>query len=194
MEIELNLKVLKAMLIVAGKDDPRKYLNAVAIKKGFMVATDGHRVLRYKLDIDHEITIIMPREAIKALINTAKIFKYGGFDRLILEPALDKSEFSVKMKDRNGDLVFQSTFKSLDPINYPDAEKVYNETNKDESKINPSTLNAKYLADCKKILKAIRNNFFNIRIISNGMSATYIELESKSTRIKLEMLLMPMTI
>ena len=74
-KIELNPKMLKALLTTAGKNDPRKHLNSIAIKDGFLVSTDGSRAARWKFQTESEsfkkLEIIIPRFAIDSIIPLA---------------------------------------------------------------------------------------------------------------------------
>lgn len=194
IEIKLDLKILKALLITAGKNDIRQYLNSIAIKNGYMVSTDGHRLLRYKLDIDPSITTVIPRMAIESTIQSARIFKPTYFNELVLELENNLNECSITMRKGENDYLFKNSFKLIDANLYPDPEKIFSNINTDDSKIKPSTFDAKYLADIEKILKEIGSRFKAVKIITNGMGAAYIHLGSSSSKIEMEMLLMPLNV
>ena len=51
IEIEVPMQVLDAATFCAAKNDVRFYLNGVAINKGHVVSTDGHRAFACKIDL-----------------------------------------------------------------------------------------------------------------------------------------------
>lgn len=68
MQTSVNIKlgVLRAAFLVAPKRDVRKYLVGVAIARGHVVATDGHRAFTVKQDgIDDFPECIIPYDTLK---------------------------------------------------------------------------------------------------------------------------------
>ncbi len=67
IEIEVPIRLLNAAQYCAAKDDTRFYLNGVAISKGHIVSTDGHRGFACKLDtIPEDLKeFVIPINAIK---------------------------------------------------------------------------------------------------------------------------------
>lgn len=74
----LNRSVLRGLLHLAGKNEPRQYLNAVAVylrpKAVVCVATDGNVLGAYRMASDHTMPdqcIFIPRETLKHLRKSA---------------------------------------------------------------------------------------------------------------------------
>jgi DNA polymerase III sliding clamp (beta) subunit (PCNA family) len=63
---------LQALLLFAAKNDVRFYLKGIySDPSGYLVATDGHRILYIKTG-EHGLDAIIPREAAEAAIKMAK--------------------------------------------------------------------------------------------------------------------------
>jgi DNA polymerase-3 subunit beta len=63
---------LQALLLFAAKNDVRYYLNGIyADPAGYLVATDGHRMLYIKTG-EPGLDVIIPREAAEAAVKMAK--------------------------------------------------------------------------------------------------------------------------
>lgn len=193
-KIELEVEVLKALLITAGKDDPRWYINSIAIKDGFLVSTDSHRAARWKFPTESEsfkrIEIIIPRKAVETAISFFKSSGRKSENKLYLIHNQENHECSFQYTDKDDKVIASANFLR-EGCKYVDISKVFKEANKNESKSVPTTLNADYLADLAKMQKEIGNRFRNTRIITNGLKQTYIYFHSVFGKI--EVLIMPIS-
>lgn len=69
MSIVIPIPLLEAALICVAKKDVRFYLEGVAINKGHLVATDGHRMFAAPLEgVDPDLKVIIPSKAIRSFI------------------------------------------------------------------------------------------------------------------------------
>lgn len=75
--MEIQIDVLKAMLLFAAKDDVRTYLNAIYVEAGpkgaRLTATDGHVLACYQLDEDAHgvLDAVIPRELIERALKVS---------------------------------------------------------------------------------------------------------------------------
>src|SRR5690606_28974199 len=58
-------KHLKALLLFAGRNDIRYYLNGIAIQGRFAIATDGHKMAVYRMPEDSKLDVIIPCNAVE---------------------------------------------------------------------------------------------------------------------------------
>lgn len=69
IEFEVPMQVLDAATYCSAKNDIRFYLCGIAINKGHVVSTDGHRAFACKIDgLNEEIEFIIPTDSVKAFI------------------------------------------------------------------------------------------------------------------------------
>lgn len=70
----INTKILKAVLLAAGKKDTRYYLNGVHVNARHIVATDGHRMHAYVHGQEWAHgAVTIPREAIEAALRVRTV-------------------------------------------------------------------------------------------------------------------------
>ncbi|UOO77963.1 hypothetical protein LVJ85_05735 [Neisseria sp. Dent CA1/247] len=180
-KIELEIEVLKALLITAGKDDLRWYINSIAIKDGFLVSTDSHRAARWKFPTESEsfkqLEIIMPRKAVEAAISFFKSSGRKSENKLYLTHNHENHECSFQYTDKNGEVIASTNFLR-EGCKYVDVTKVFNEVNTDESKSEPAMLNPDYLADLAKMQKELGIKRRRVKLITNGIKATYAKFHT----------------
>lgn len=82
----IQAKYLRALLLLAGKNDVRYYLNGVYIERQkaytYLVASDGHRIGAVRIDaLPFKESIIIPRDALKSALlkkdEFVKLEKFG---------------------------------------------------------------------------------------------------------------------
>lgn len=158
--MELNVRLLKAAAIAAGKEETRYYLKGVAVqadeKGSFLVATDGHRALAFCQSRDcyggEPINIIIPSK----IIDGIKLNKNIDIAELTQESAthwrLDYCGTSV-------------VFAPIDGT-FPDWRRIFpKEANGETAQFNPA-----YIGDFAKVAKALGINSAAgcVKIAHNG--------------------------
>ena len=150
IEIEIPMQLLDAATITAAVKDIRFYLNAIAIDKGHIVSTDGHRGFACELEnVDKELAqIIIPTESVKFFLKKIPAKNRKGHCRLIFDP-----------KSREGELRFDAlnvkeSFIGCDG-KYPDWQRIFPRTVDSEYKGLYPQFNWSYMADFQKIQKAL---------------------------------------
>lgn len=80
MSVELTQGELEAFIPFCSKDETRLMLNGMALNKGHLVATDGHRMhfKNLNIDSDHD-SYIFPRESLVILNKLLKKYKVNEF-------------------------------------------------------------------------------------------------------------------
>lgn len=149
LNFKIPLAVLKAAIISAAKSDIRFYLQGVAIDKGNVVSTDGHRLFYVELDeLDSNMQqVIIPREAIEYLSKKATGIK--DFKKMVI----------VNLQGSNGKLTVQGTdivenFQAIDR-KFPEWQRIIPKADGSEYKGEYPTFNWQYLVDFQKIAKAL---------------------------------------
>ncbi|HFE9865468.1 DNA polymerase III subunit beta [Acinetobacter baumannii] len=149
LNFKIPLAVLKAAIISAAKSDIRFYLQGVAIDKGNVVSTDGHRLFYVELDeLDSNMQqVIIPREAIEYLSKKATGIK--DFKKMVI----------VNLQGSNGKLTVQGTdivenFQAIDG-KFPEWQRIIPKADGSEYKGEYPTFNWQYLVDFQKIAKAL---------------------------------------
>lgn len=149
LNFQIPLAVLKAAIVCAAKSDIRFYLNGVAIDKGHIVSTDGHRLFYMELDeLDSDMQqVVIPREAIEYLAKKAT-----GIKDL-------KKMCIVNLQGSNGKLTVQGTdivenFQAIDG-KFPEWQRIIPKADGSEYKGEYPTFNWQYLVDFQKIAKAL---------------------------------------
>lgn len=95
-KIKIPIQLLEAATISVAKNDIRTYLNGVAINRGHVVSTDGHRVFACKIDnLDKDFEVIIPTETVKAFIKKVPVKNRSGFCLLEWNSADKQGELSV---------------------------------------------------------------------------------------------------
>lgn len=149
LNFQIPLAVLKAAIVCAAKSDIRFYLNGVAIDKGNVVSTDGHRLFYTELsDLDSDMQqVIIPREAIEHLAKKATSIK--DLKKMVI----------VNLQGSDGKLTVQGTdivenFQALDG-KFPEWQRIIPKADGSEYKGEYPTFNWQYLVDFQKIAKAL---------------------------------------
>ncbi|MEX5367425.1 DNA polymerase III subunit beta [Acinetobacter haemolyticus] len=149
LNFEIPLVVLKAALICAAKNDVRFYLNGVAIDRGNVVSTDGHRLFYTEIDnINPEMQqVIIPREAIEYLSKKATGIK--DLKKLVI----------VTLNGAEGKLAIQGTdiierFRAIDG-KFPEWKRIIPKADGSEYEGDYPTFNWQYLVDFQKIAKTL---------------------------------------
>lgn len=125
--MQVKPEVLKAALICAAKGDIRTYLNAVYFDAaGFVVSTDGHRLLIQKCEPFSGEGFIVPREAVELAIKSA-----------------GKKQYFI---DVNRNAIGNISFPT-DDSRYPDFRRVI----PDEISGKPGAFNSDYISDFRKV-------------------------------------------
>lgn len=74
-EIKLNVDLLEDLSKYCSNDETRIFLNCIAVNDNHLVATDGYKLQRYKIDNEVNKTYLIPKTSIKVLIRLLKKFK-----------------------------------------------------------------------------------------------------------------------
>ncbi|AJX62036.1 DNA polymerase III subunit beta family protein [Burkholderia pseudomallei] len=175
MKINATASALKAVQLIAPRDDIRYYLNGVMVeareKETRLVATDGHRLVVYRIECNNEvpagesISIIVPN----AVIDRLKLSKDAP-DAVTFESA-DAGRMFFSHDD------IRVTFTPVD-ANFPNYRKVIPETVSGK----PGHYKPAYLFDFQKIGAALKRKRSTRDILpilyQNGeTSAAIVQLE-----------------
>ena len=150
IEIEIPMQVLDAATITAAVKDIRFYLNAVAIDKGHVVSTDGHRGFACEVDnVDKELPqIIIPTESVKFFLKKVPVKNRKAHCQIKFDP-----------KTRHGEIIFEGlnakeSFIGCD-AKYPDWQRIFPCSVDSEYKGIYPQFNWSYMYDFQKIQKAL---------------------------------------
>lgn len=138
--------LLKAAVMCAAKKDVRWYLQGVALNRGHVVATDGHRMFYAPCKgIKESDDCIIPSEAIKELA------KAVGRTR-----ELDK-KVVITINGNEGTLRVEDAIVYFNPTNarYPDWHRVKARESVDPVKYTTVCFNWEYMHDFKKIAQVL---------------------------------------
>lgn len=171
MQFTVATKIVKAMLICAGKADNRGYLNNVrfhAFQSTLVVgATDGHRLLAAKLEqeIDGAREVLIPRDVLERAIKAA-----GKTESLSVY--VDGDDITIRTEDEST-LTGKVGFGK-----FPDFDSIFSSQAGAECG-KPAKFNGDYIADFCKIAKILDGNRFPIfNIEPNGNSAAIVRFPS----------------
>lgn len=150
IELEIPKQLLDAATITAAVKDVRFYLNAIAIDKGHIVSTDGHRGFACELEnVDKELAqIIIPTDAVKFFLKKVPSKNRKGHCKL-----------SYDFKTHQGEISFEGlnakeSFIGIDG-KYPDWKRIFPRTVDSEYKGNYPQFNWTYMHDFQKVQKAL---------------------------------------
>jgi len=145
----IPLALLKASVICAAKNDVRFYLVGVAVDKGHVTSTDGHRMFFAEVEgLDPEMPqVVIPRESIEYLSKKAV-----GIKDL-------KKMVDIEIDGLEGEMVIAGTdlrerFRAYD-CKYPDWKRVIPRADGSEYEGDYPTFNWQYLVDYQKIAKLL---------------------------------------
>lgn len=129
-----------AVSLIFGKK-VRECLKYVKVQNGYVVGTDGHRMIKVDLNIDKNIDILIPPKMIKALRK-----KSGD---VVITKTNENGKDMVTMKTKHTTIIFESP----KGIKYPDVSTaIPSEDNITDEMI---WLNWGYMNDFKKIAKLL---------------------------------------
>lgn len=148
---EVSYNTLKALLIFAGVNDRRYYLNAIKIEGDKLIATDGHRLLIHKLDTPTTLNSIIPRKEIETALFLHQ--KTHGRDKNIRAIHITKRTI--------GNVIY----KEID-AKYPEWAKVVIDDYTQYEKCSDINVNGKYIGDFAKVAKLLTRHP-NIAIYGN---------------------------
>lgn len=149
IEIEIPMQVLDAATICTAVKDVRFYLNGVAINKGHVVSTDGHRAFACKIDgLDENLEVIIPTEAVKAFIKKVPSKNRKGHCTIVVDRNARQGKIS------NFPLQVHELFIPIDG-KFPDWQRIFPRTVDSEYKGIYPQFNWSYMADFQKIQKAL---------------------------------------
>lgn len=163
---QINMTILKAVAVAAGKEATRYYLNGVQIEitpKGLiLVATDSHRLIAAQCETEPmqaPCTGIVPLD----FINKIKIDKSTDFAKLTLNADEIRLEYGTNVY-----------ISKLINVTYPDWRRIVPK----EASNTPAQFNPVYLADFAKAMKqADTGGKIPLPIINhNGENAALVEL------------------
>lgn len=149
IEIEIPMQVLDAATICTAVKDVRFYLKGVAINKGHVVSTDGHRAFACKIDgLDENLEVIIPTDAVKFFLKKVPSKNRKGHCKL-----------SYDFKTHQGEISFEG-LNAKEPFigidgKYPDWKRIFPRTVDSEYKGIYPQFNWTYMHDFQKVQKAL---------------------------------------
>lgn len=150
IEIEIPMQVLDAATFCAAKNDVRFYLCGVAIDKGHIVSTDGHRGFACALEnVSKELPqIIIPTESVNYFLKKLPAKNRKGDCRLIFNPRTREGEL------RFDPLTVKESFVGHD-AKYPDWQRIFPRAVEPEYNGIYPQFNWSYVQDFQKVQKAL---------------------------------------
>ena len=148
-QFEIPAAPLKAALLCTAHKDVRFYLQGVAIDKGHIVSTDGHRMFYCEVtNLDDNLpSIIIPKESIEFLFKNTR--------------SLDLTKYNVLVTHETKQCNLQilgtphsQTFQLID-ARYPDWKRTIPKTEATVFNKKQICFNWDYMADYQKIAKII---------------------------------------
>ena len=165
IQIEVPMQLLDAATITAAVKNVRFYLNAVAIDKGYIVSTDGHRGFACEVDnVDKELPqIIIPTESVKFFLKKIPAKNRKGHCLIRFDPKTREGEI------RFDALIAKESFIGCD-AKYPDWQRIFPREVAGEYQGRYPTFNWTYMADFQKIHKAIGGNGLQVLLYPTGVN------------------------
>jgi len=154
--MELNVKYLRAAVIVASKEETRYYLKGVAVQAGdkgaFIVATDGHRAMAFRQSAEAQapVDIIIPAGIIAGIT---------------VNKHVERAHLTC-VGENLWRIDYGSTSVVFSPIDgtFPDWRRVVpKEISGETAQFNPS-----YVGDFAKVAKALAAKGDCVKIAHNG--------------------------
>lgn len=165
IEIEIPMQVLDAATFCAAKNDVRFYLNGVAINKGHVVSTDGHRAFACKIDgLDENISLIIPTEAIKAFIKKVPSKNRKGHCVISIDHSTQQGKIS------NFPLQVHELFIPIDG-KFPEWQRIFPKDVPSEYQGHYPTFNWAYMTDFQKMHKALGGNGLQVLLYPTGVNS-----------------------
>ena len=199
------MNALKAVIVTAGKNDVRYYMNTVLVEvqreKVTLVSTDGHRITFATLTLntgieETQIDLVLDRPDVELLIKSVQVSKKLNTEELVI-----KWEGATVSVEASGT---QFTFNKVD-CKYPDWRRVTQDgvnLNPDRAGLTDYGINLVYLADAERAFKHlfIKNKYGTHKALLEFQTAvdkmwiTPMEIESCGQLTEIKMAIMPMRI
>ena len=197
------MNALKAVIVTAGKNDVRYYMNTVLLEvqreKVTLVSTDGHRITFATLTLntgieDTQIDLVLDRPDVERLIKGVSVNK-----KLKTEELVIKWCGATVSVEADGTLF---TFNKVD-CNYPNWRRVtcdIDNLNPERAGLTDYCINLVYLADAERAFKHlfIKNKYgshkahIELQTAADKMWITPMEIESCGQLTAIKMAIMPM--
>lgn len=148
-QFEIPAAPLKAALLCTAHKDIRFYLQGVAIDKGHIVSTDGHRLFYCEVtNLDDDLpSIIIPKEAIEALFKGTRFLDLSK-RRVIVTHNTTQCTLHITGTE------LTQTFQLID-AKYPDWKRTIPKNEASVFNKKQICFNWDYMADYQKIAKII---------------------------------------
>lgn len=154
-QFEVPMQVLDAATYCTAKNDIRFYLIGIAINKGHVVATDGHRAFACPVDgLNEEVEFIIPTDAVKAFIKKVPSKNRKANCVISFDTQTKQGELSYR------ELNVRELFIAIDG-RFPDWRRIFPRGHEDEYKGVFPQFNWSYMADFQKMHKALGGNGIN---------------------------------
>lgn len=185
-EFNINTKDFKDILQYVSKDETRRHLNCVAISDNNLVATDGHKLKKYKLSNINKETYLIPRESIQVALKFLKAYKIDSFVLSVNEShaRLGNEHFTIDIKLLQRDY---PKWQVVIPNRWDKEFTITNWINFKEIKLlfNPISYGVKLTGRDNKVFLTINNSKiespeFEIGTCDNnfefGINASYVDI------------------
>lgn len=151
IKIEVAMQLLNAATICAAKKDIRFYLMGIAINRGHVVSTDGHRAFACPVEgISPDLEFIIPTEAVNAFIKKVPATSRKRNCCIVFDPITKRGEINY------GTDVCE-VFNGIDG-KFPDWMRAFPRAKAETCDGMFPQFNWQYLADFQKIHKALGGN------------------------------------
>ena len=150
------MNALKAVIVTAGKNDVRYYLNTVLVEvqreKVTLVSTDGHRITFATLTLntgieDSQVDLVLDRPDVERILKTVTVNK-----------KLETEELVIKWEGATVQIVAGDTVMGMTQVDgkFPDWRRVTHDgvnLNPERAGLTEYGINLTYLADAEKAFK-----------------------------------------
>ena len=197
------MNALKAIIVTAGKNDVRYYMNTVLLEvqreKVTLVSTDGHRITFATLTLntgieDTQIDLVLDRPDVERILKSVQVNKKLKTEELVIgwtgktvTIAADGMSFDLTQVDGN----------------FPNWRRVTRDgvnLNPDRAGLTDYGINLVYLADAEKAFKHlfVKNKYgshkahIELQTANDKMWITPMEIESCGQLTEIKMAIMPM--
>ena len=197
------MNALKAVIVTAGKNDVRYYMNTVLLEvqreKVTLVSTDGHRITFATLTLntgieDTQIDLVLDRPDVERILKTVTVNKRSKTEELV-----------IKWEGATVQIVAGNTVMGMTKVDcrYPDWRRVTHDgvnLNPGRAGLTDYGINLIYLADAEKAFKHlfIKNKYgshkahIELQTANYKMWITPMEIESCGQLTEIKMAIMPM--
>lgn len=197
------MNALKAIIVTAGKNDVRYYLNTVLVEvqreKVTLVSTDGHRItfatLKLNTGIEEtQVDLMLERTDVERILKTVTVNK-----------KLKTEELVIKWDGATVQIVAGDTVMGMSQVDgkFPDWRRVTQDSvnlNPERAGLTDYCINLVYLADAERAFKHlfIKNKYgshkahIELQTAADKMWITPMEIESCGQLTEIKMAIMPM--